>query len=166
MRYKFSDFVDKKKRESIKQLELIEQLLKKNGFKTENFIESKESDDPYIFCFNPSKGTSFAGMRIYKIGNELAFRIQRESKTHPYGSAYLLPIEEMYHDFLTDEEVKEEEAAQKVIRAVASEVRRFFEQSAEAEKKEKEEARDLDASGNMLIKNTGTDYSSLIYNKG
>lgn len=164
----FGDFVDKKKRDALRQLGLIEQLLKKQGLRVESYLHNSE-DDPYIFCYNPSRNASFDGIRIYKIADTIAFRIQKESETHPYGKAYQLPIEEMFQDFLQDEKIKEQEAGQKVIEAVSNEVRKFFDKSVEAERNERMkdiEGQRGDSNGNVMIRSTaGDDYSNLIYNK-
>lgn len=163
----FGEFVDKKKREAIHQLELVKQVLERQGLRVDNFLYAEEDDDPYIYCFSPTRNGSFDGIRIYKIGDQLAFRVQKESKTHPYGAAYPLPIEEMFHDFLSDEGIDQREAGQKVIEAVVKEIRRFFEKSIRAEREERERAieGEKDPQGNVLVKTTGTDYSSLVYNK-
>lgn len=163
----FGEFVDKKKRESIRQLKLLKQLLESSGLKVENFLTTDSDDDPYIFCFMPTRNGSFDGVRIYKIGNQIAFRIQKENKTHPYGSAYPLPIEDMFHDFLSDEDVDQMKAGERVIESVTKEIRKFFDKSIEAEKEERDETldKDKDPQGNVLVRTTGTDYSSLVYNK-
>lgn len=162
----FGEFVDRKKRESIRQLKLLKQLLESNGMKTENFLMEND-DEPYIYCHNPVNTGSFDGIRIYKIGNTIAFRIQKENETHPYGSAYQLPVEEMFHDFLADEDIDQEKAGKKVIESVAKEIRRFFDKSAEAESDERDQNSEMekDSAGNVLVRTTGTDYSSLVYNK-
>lgn len=164
----FGDFVNKKKRESVRQLGLVKQLLEKNGMKVENFTETDDEDDPYVFCYNPQKTGSFDGIRIYKIGDSLAFRIQKENKTHPYGSAYPLPIEDMFHDLLTDEGIDELKAGKKVIEAVNKEIRSFFDKSVKAEKDARKDSLldpEQDRAGGM-VRASGTDYSSLIYSKG
>lgn len=161
----FGEFVDKKKRESIRQLRLVKQLLEASGLKVENFL-SVEDDEPYVFCHMPGNNGSFDGIRIYKIGDQLAFRVQKENKTHPYGKAYPLPIEEMFHDFLSDEDVDQRKAGKKVIESVVKEIRRFFDKSVEAEREERDQENNMDdAHGNVLVRTTGTDYSSLVYNK-
>ncbi len=163
MRHKsFGEFVDKKKREAVRQLTLLKQLLEQGGMKVENFL-TNESDDPYIFCYAPSKGGGFDGIRIYKIGDQLAFRVQKENTTHPYGSAYPLPVEEMFHDFLSDKNVDQMKAGKKVVESVVKEVRRFFDKSFEAEKDDRR--KDISGQGDVLVKTSGTDYSSLVYNK-
>lgn len=164
----FGDFVDKKKRDALHQLSLIERLLKKQGLRVESYLKNNE-DEPYIFCYNPSRSASFDGIRIYKIASTIAFRIQKESETHPYGKAYNLPIEDMFQDFLQEANTKEQEAGHKVIEAVANEIRKFFDKSAEAERNDRMkeiEGQKGDSKGTVSIRSTaGEDYSSLIYNK-
>ena len=161
----FGDFVDKKKRESIRQLDLIKQILENNNLKVDNFLQTESDSEPYIFCYSHLKNTGFEGIRIYKIGNELAFRVQKESKTHPYGAAYTLPVEEMFSDFLTDNGVSEPQAGKKIIESIGQEIKRFFEKSAQAEKDNQLQGSETDTNGNVLIRTTGTDYSALVYNK-
>lgn len=161
----FGDFVDKKKRESIRQLKLMQQILEQGGLKVENFLNSKDDSEPYIFCYSPSRNGGFDGVRIYKIGSELAFRIQKESKTHPYGSAYSLPIESMFSDFLSDDGVDEAKAGKKIIESVGKELKKFFERSVEAERNDRQMDLDSMSGGSVLVRTTGTDYSALIYNK-
>jgi predicted type IV restriction endonuclease len=157
----FGAFVDKKKRESLSQLKLVEKILQSKGFQVENYLDAEGGEDPYIFCYNPSKEGSFDGIRIYSIGDTIAFRVQKENKTHPYGRAYSISIEQMFNDFLEDEKTSEESAGKKVIEAVSREIKRFFEKSGEIE-------RDFDKSSDsdgIVVRQTGTDYSNLIFNK-
>jgi len=163
----FGNFVDKKKRECVRQLRLLKQLLESSGMKVENFLNAEDSE-PYVFCHSPGRDGSFDGVRIYKIGDQLAFRVQKENQTHPYGKAYPLPIEEMFHDFLSDEDVDQMKAGKKVIESVNKEIRRFFDKSVEAERDERSQGVDGDegdSEGNVMVRTTGTDYSSLVYNK-
>lgn len=159
----FGSFVDKKKRESIRQLELMKKILEQNNFKVRDFLNEQDSD-PYIFCYNPLKNSSFEGIRVYKIGNELAFRIQKESQTHPYGSAYPLPVESMFNDFLTDGG-DEDEVSKQLIEAIGKEINNFFEKSSKAEESSRKLSYNKDSAGSVLVRSTGTDYASLIYNK-
>lgn len=158
----FSDFLNKKKRDDSKQLEILEKILRSKGLKTENFLESHE--DPYIFCYAPSKNCSFDGIRIYKIADTIAFRIQKESETHPYGKAYPLDVEEMFEDFLSDDHINRKEAAIKVMEEIAAGIRRFFDKSAEAEKEDKYGV--IDDADNVALRSQANDYSTMIYNKG
>lgn len=161
----FGEFVDKKKRESVRQLLLLKQLFEATGIKVENFLTNNE-DDPYVFVHTPGKNGSFDGIRVYKIGDQIAFRIQKENKTHPYGQAYPLPVEEMFHDFLSEQDVDQLKAGKKVIESVSKEVRKFFDKSVEAERSERDaNIEGNDSQGSVMVKTTGTDYSSLIYNK-
>ena len=160
----FGDFLDKKKREGVKQLKILHKLLERNGMKVESFIDSNDPDeDAYIYCYNPSRNGSFDGIRVYRIGEQLAFRVQKENKTHPYGSAYPLDVEEMFNDFLTDEKTDEAKAGNKVIEYVGKEVKRFFEKCIKAERDIRDN--DIEDMGNILVKTTGTDYSALVFNK-
>jgi hypothetical protein len=163
----FGEFVDKKKRDSLRQLKIIDHLLQKSGLKVESFLVNEEREDPYIFCHSPVRSGGFDGVRIYKIGDQIAFRIQKENKTHPYGTAYPLPIEEMFHDFLSEKDVDEKKAGMQVIRSVAKEMKKFFERSIDAEKEERQAGieQDKESAGNVLVRTTGTDYSALVYNK-
>lgn len=161
----FGDFMNKKKREGIRQLRILHKLFERSGMKVESFIEADDpGSEPYIYCYNPSRNGSFDGVRIYKIGEQLAFRVQKESKTHPYGSAYPLDIEDMFNDFMTDDQVDEKQAGMRVIECVGKELRRFFNKSIEVEKDQRDD--EIESMGNVLIKSTGTDYSALIFNKG
>lgn len=167
-RKSFGEFVDKKKRESIKQLTILKKILEHHGMRVDNFLNAESDDEPYVFCASPTKNGSFDGVRIYKIGDQLAFRVQKESKTHPYGSAYPLPIEEMFNDFLSDEGTDQHQAGKKVMEAVSKEIRRFFEKSLEAESQERKAniESEKDGAGNVSVGSTGgTDYSAQVYNK-
>lgn len=165
MRHKsFGSFIDKKQRESLKQLKIIEQLLSSQGFSVKNHLNEGDEDDPYVFVYNPNKNTSFDGVRIYKIGDIISFRIQKESETHPYGSAYILDIEKMFDDLMSEENMNEIKAGKLIMKAVSKELSSFFNKSEEAES---------DARGGMVnlpnddiaIRSTGTDYSNMIYSR-
>ena len=164
-RKSFVEFLDKKRRDEMEQLRLVEKVLRSKGLHTENHLD--DLDDPYVYCHSPQKGGQVGGIRIYKIADVVAFRVQRESRTHPYGRAYLLEIEEMFEDLLADD-TKPEEAAAKVANEVAVAVRRFFEKSSQAEQDEREQQlMDLgDGAGRVAMRSQGTDYSSLIYTRG
>jgi hypothetical protein len=53
-------------------------------------------------------------------------------KTHPFGKAYQLNLEEMFGDLLADHR-NPEEAGKQVIKAVTEEVKKFFDKTASAE---------------------------------
>lgn len=166
----FQAFVDRKKRETIRQLKIIAELLRRSGFKVKEYLDADEGYHPYIFCYNPGENVSFDGIRIYKVGNMIAFRIQNSSNTHPYGAAYSLPIEQMFHDFLSEKGMTPEKAGKQVMKAVAREIKNFFEKSAKAEEKEHDNM--VAGIGNYLdapiaqTSATGTDYSARIYSPG
>ena len=157
----FREFVDKKTRESKRQLKIIEMVLRKHGVSTQNFCEE---EDPYVFVKNTGGQTSFDGIRIYKIAGTMAYRIQKEAKTHPYGTSYMLDIESMFDDLIADN-VHEEKAGKEVMKAIAEEIQAFFQRSAKAEKELRASEFDKknDPWGNVMVKSGGgTDYSNLV----
>jgi hypothetical protein len=159
----FREFVDKKARKAKKQLGIIEKVLSDKGVKVKNFLDQ---DDPYIYAADPSGRLPFEGVRIYKIGDDIAYRVQKEEKTHPYGKAYLLDIEGMYDDLISDN-ISEEKAGKTIIKAINSEVRNFFIKSAEAEREVRaaELDRQTDPMGSVQTRSTtGTDYASTVQN--
>jgi len=154
----FLEFIDRRQREAIRHLKLVEKMLKNNGMEVKSFLEEEE---PYIFV-KATEDLSFEGIRIYEIGNTLAYRVQKESDTHPYGTAYSLNLEDMFSDFMSDN-INEDQAARKVMESTAKELKKFFKKTAEAEQ---ELGNSLQMPGNNYILRTGgSDYSSLVLNK-
>jgi len=160
----FKDYLDKKQRDAITQLEVIQRILEKNGLRVKDFLKEEGTEDPYIFCYNPQP-TQFKGVRVYKIGNNLAFRVQNEDKTQPYGTAYPVDIESMFADYMSDEDIDEKKAGERVIETVSEQLKKFFEKSTAAEKEELMHKGGGEPSS-AIMRSTGTDYSTLIYNKG
>jgi hypothetical protein len=157
----FQEFVDKKTRQSKKRLQIVEKILKSQGMAVNNFLSE---DDPYIFLRSSTGSLPFDGLRIYRIGDSIAYRVQKEDKTHPYGKAYLLDVEGMYEDLISDN-VDEEKAGKTVIKSVAEEMRNFFSKSAEADKEVRAAELDqqTDPMGSVaLSSSTGTDYSNTL----
>lgn len=159
---KFFEFLDKKEREAKHQLKIIEKILGGHGFVVKDHISN---DDPYVFVYNPKKNTFFDGIRIYKVGNQLSFRVQKEEKTHPFGKAYPLAIEDMFTDLVSD--FKPEHAGKKIIEAVVTEVKKFFLKSSEAEKDIRDKQFDSDPFGKVQVRSSdyGMDYSNLSYSR-
>jgi hypothetical protein len=156
----FREFIDRKQREAKRHLKIIEQVLQKSGLQAKGYFSSDE--EPYVFVKAPSKKLSFEGVRIYEIGEMVAYRVVKEEKTEPYGKAYRLNLEEMFNDYMSENKMKEEEAAQKVIESVVLELKKFFAKSEEAE----QQLKDVNGSeSNVILKTGGTDYSSLVFSK-
>ena len=142
----FLEFVDKKTRQAKKELKIISEILSANGLQVKNHLNDIK---PYIFVSNPNQSTFFEGIRIYKIGSSIAFRVQNMENTEPYGKSYPLNVEEMYVDLLSD--VKNElKAGRKLMKALVEEVNGFFKKSEEAEKDIHNDPR---GSGNMVVSN-------------
>lgn len=159
MTEQFLEFVDRKQREAIKHLGLMEKLFQRSGMQISAYLED---DDPYIFVKSPDGRLSFDGVRVYEIGGMIAYRVQREQKTEPFGKSYLLDVEDMFNDFMS-ENMKEEDAGQKVIESVISEIKKFFDKSAKAEQELVDSGQD---GAGIILKTGGTDYSSTVINKG
>jgi hypothetical protein len=155
---KFVEFVDKKQREANEQLGIVKKILEQQKLQVKDFRDDAE---PYIFVLNPGGGLSFEGIRIYKIGNTLAYRVQREDRTHPYGKPYNLDLQEMFSDYMS-ENMKHEEAGKKVARALVHEIVDFFKKSSEAEKEIASGEFDEPLDQAAVRSTTGTDYSSKV----
>lgn len=156
----FKDFLNKKTRKGKQQLSTVKKVLEEQGVQVKDFLDD---DDPYLFVKNPTnKKTSFSGIRIYKIGDQIAYRVQKEEKTHPYGVAYLLDLESAFNDFLSD--MKEEKAIQEVIKAVGIELKAFFEKSSDAEGtiKRTQISKD-DTLKSTSVKDWGADYGATVF---
>ena len=156
----FREFVDKKTRRAKKQLNTLYKILEKEGMSVSNHLED---DDPFIFLSSPSARLSFDGVRLYKIGNDIAFRVQNETKTHPYGKAYSLDVEGMFDDYISDE-MDEEKAGKEVMKSVVEELKNFFNKSSEAEKELQDTDTDSarDPLGKVVLRSTGTDYANQV----
>ena len=160
---KFGEFVGKKKRNAQKQLGIVKEILSQQGLMVKDHLEDEE---PYIFLHNPNRGTQFEGVRIYKIGDFVCYRVQNEENTHPYGKAYSLDIEDMFQDIISDDDYDQEKAGQEVMKSVVEELRKFFDKSAAAEKEmlAGEFDRQRDPLGKVVISPTGTDYANNVTN--
>lgn len=162
MKY-FKEFVDKKGREAKKQLKLVKQALEKQGMKVS---DHRSDDDPYIYLYAPKSDLKFEGIRIYKIGDILSYRIQKEENTHPFGKAYILDVEGIYEDLVSDG-IKEKKAAKKVMKEIKEEFINFFKKSQEAEReiRSSEFERNTDPLGQVINhqSGTGTDYAQKVH---
>jgi hypothetical protein len=155
----FNEFVDHKTREARKHLGIIKKVLEAHG---KHVADHRDEEEPYIFLRGEG-GSSFDGVRIYNIAGSMAYRIQREEATHPYGRSYPLDIEEMFSDYLSDEK-DEKKAGKKVMKAITEEFDNFFQKSAEAEEELKQGEFDhpVDPMGRVAVKTTGTDYANQV----
>lgn len=154
--WKFADYVSRKHREAISHLKLVRSICERFGL--EAVDKTDERDDPYVFVYNPEDNLSFEGVRVYIIGDKLAYRVQKEATTHPYGKAYQLSVDELFEDLISDN-IREEKIAELIGKTIVSEIKEFFARSAEAEKDA--EFNDKDPLDRVLMRPHGTnDYSS------
>ncbi len=162
-RQSFDEFIDKKAREGRRHLHIIRDVLHKGGLKVADYTEHREDDDPYVFLYNPESGSSFRGVRIYNIGDGVAFRIQREEKTQPYGSAYSLKIPDMFNDLVED--MDQEKAGKKVMEYIIKEMQRFFVKSGRVENElQSSEIQGSDPMSRLVIQSSGLDMARQVGN--
>lgn len=154
----FLEFIDRKQRQDMEDLEVVAKALKKGKLDVKEHLHD---DQPYLFVKANNKKLSFEGIRVYKIGEHVAYRIQRLEKSEPFGKTYALNLEDMFNDFMSDG-MSKEEAGNKVIESLSEEVKKFFKKSEKAE----EEMRTGQKDGlGLIIKTGGTDYSSTVLNR-
>ncbi len=154
----FFEFVDRKQREAVDDLEIVAKALEKGDLDVKKHLHD---DQPYLFVKSNNKKLSFEGIRVYKIGEQIAYRIQRLEKSEPFGKTYALNLDDMFNDFMS-EGMSKEEAGEKVIESLGDEIKKFFKKSVKAE----EELRTGQKDGlGLIIKTGGTDYSSTVLNR-
>tara|TARA_Y100000034_G_C6825461_1_gene372129 strand:+ start:441 stop:965 length:525 start_codon:yes stop_codon:yes gene_type:complete len=164
----FKDYMDVEDRKALRQLKIVQSLLEHSGMKVTDFTKSEDDQNPYIFVYNTAGNKFFDGIRIYSIGKKLAYRVQKEERTHPFGTAYPLKIEEMFNDLIAEEDINQEKAGKEIIEQLPKILKKFFERSAEAEKEIiDQDIRDKsDENGAGMRSTGGTDYSQTVHNKG
>lgn len=151
---RFSSFLDKKVGEARRQLKIIRDIVSESNLKADDFSDRHE---PYLFVANPTKDLDF-GVRIYKVGSDLAYRIQRRKDTQPYGEAYPLNLEGSFADLVSD--MTEEEAAEKIKEAVVNDLKLFFKRSSEAHDELLANRGGEDGVGRVLISSGNGDLSN------
>lgn len=163
----FRDYMNVEDRKSLRQMNIIQSLLEKSGMKVTNFTESEDDQNPYLFVHNTAGNKFFDGIRIYTIGKKLAYRVQKEERTHPFGTAYPLKIEEMFNDLVSEEDIDQKKAGEEIIEQLPKILQKFFERSAEAEKEiinqDIQDKSDDNAAGHRST--GGTDYSQTVHSK-
>ena len=154
----FNEFVIQKDRDARKHLDLVKAMFEKAGMQVEDKLDLR--DDPYIFVRNPDNNLSFEGVRVYELGRCLAYRVQKEADTHPYGRAYGLNVQDMFDD-LSSEERSDDEIGQEIVKSVVGEVKDFFEKSLEAEQSGRDR---FDPLSRILMRPTDTDFGNQVNN--
>lgn len=153
----FVEFIDRKHREAKKKLKLVEKLLKKGDFKV---VSKLNEEDPFIYLSNPNMDSNLGGIRIYEIGGSIAYKVQQNEDVQPYGDAYLLDLEEMFHDYMTETD-DEKKAGKQVIKSANEELKKFFTKSAEAEST----LLNKESEPKVIMKTGGTDYASMLLSR-
>jgi hypothetical protein len=157
MRHKFFDYVNRNALGAKRKLKIIHHILKLSKIQNKIFLDV---DDPFLFVYSTDPECDFEGIRIYSIGRNIAFKIQNRIDTHPYGKAYLLDFENIFNTFMSEKGADEEKAGGKVADTLVEEIKRFFKMSSDAQNKI-EKGNDK----NLMVRSSGTDYSSSVYSK-
>lgn len=153
----FVEFIDRKHREAKKKLKLVKKLLETDNFEV---VSRLDEEEPYLYVRNTEADSNVGGIRIYEIGGSIAYKVQRTEDVQPYGDAYLLDLEEMFHDYMTETD-NEEKAGKQVIKSANREIKKFFQKSAEAESA----LLNKDPEQRVIMKTGGTDYASMLLSR-
>lgn len=157
MDHKFFDYINRKLLTSKRKLKIIHKMLEHAKIKNKLYL--KNTDDPYLFVYSTDENCDFEGIRIYSIGNNVAFRIQNRDDTHPYGKSYLLDFENVFNTFMSKKDADPEDSGKEVMKYFIEEIKKFFKMSAMAQN-------NFDKNDNkLMLRNTGTDYSANVYSK-
>jgi len=159
--FDFMSYISRRNQQVIEHLKLVKEILGKGGLEVRD--NTSENADPYLFVFNPQSNLSFDGIRIYNIGNKLAFRAQKHEDTEPFGKAYGLNVEKLFEDMMTDD-TEDKKMAVDIAKAIIAEVKMFFKESWKAENDP--ELAKKDPLDRILVRTAGHDYSNVTYNSG
>jgi len=162
----FNEYVNRHHFMAKKRLRLLMNVLEKDGLKVEDFTHDEH--EPYIFVYAYPVPTTFEGVRFYMHGDILAFKTQKKPETQPYGEAYELDLQTMLMDIFDNEKDKSEKHITKVLmKLVGRELRDHFKKAKAAEQDllTGQVTDDKRTAGQIVIRNTGTDYSNTVFSK-
>lgn len=168
---KFNEYIDRTDDETTKRLNTIRKALQRGGYRVQDF--ALKDQDPHIFVYALPKVATFEGIRIYLLGDILAFKAQKKVETEPYGKAYTFAIQDMYDDMVLEygDSPDKELPVKKTILKMADELRMFFVKSKTAEESlvQMQLTSIEDKSGQkdgIVVNTTGTDYANKVYSQG
>jgi hypothetical protein len=152
-----------------KKLKLLLQAIKAAGLVAIDHTDNEK--DPHIFLKAFPQPEEFDGVRVYILGHIVAFRVQKNEGTSPYGKAYLLDMQKIYEDLLEEEdpntEEEKRETLKKLVRKIGDKIRNFWKDSIKDEEEQlKDELGSMnrtDIGGAMLAPAYGGDYSNAVY---
>lgn len=127
------EYIEHEVKEAVRKLAVLKELLEAQGLKVQQNLSN--TDDPFLYVHSTVKDLPFEGVRLYEIGKQLAFRVQKQADKHPHGKAYALPVEKIYEDLLSDEHgstKNENELGEVLAKSIADEFRSFFQKSKDA----------------------------------
>lgn len=161
----FKEYVNRDKTMSKKRLRLLMHSLEKDGLRTEDFTHE---DKPYIFVYAYPVPTTFEGVRFCMHGDILAFQTSKKPDTQPYGVAYELDLQTMVIDIFNNEENRtEKHITNMLLQLIGREMRDHFKKAKAAEQDilTGQVGDGKSASGQIVIRNNGTDYANTVLSK-
>jgi len=156
----FFEFFKRDEYESRKHLKLLKKVFSDDGMYSIDFTDG-EHEEPYIYVAAPSD-VSYQGLRVYQKGNILAFRVQKNPKTVPYGTPVEIKIQNILDKILMDVD-NEDDAVENLNKEICKIVKDFFKQTKTAEEKilNAELSDDsLDGFGQITIRNADNEPTS------
>lgn len=125
----FNEFRERKDREGARHLRIVRRVLEEAGLTVDDFTKE---DDPYVYLHSNDGRATFGGVRIYPIGDSIAYRMQNDPEAHPYGKSYHLDVENIFNDLLSEND-DENKAGKAVMEAIVEEFKNFFEKTLKAQ---------------------------------
>lgn len=165
----FTNFLDSKTRSNKEHLHLLQHILSKAGFQTENHLD--DDKEPYVYIKKPVdvdpiiEHLSFDGVRLFTRGKDLiVYRAQNKSESEPYGTARQIDIKGMFKDLV--HEASKDLIGNRIIFNIIQELTNYFLQSAKAEREEDAGGPDSQLGAITAPGTTGgTDYSLTVFDK-
>lgn len=153
----FNEFRERKDREGARHLRIIKRVFEHAGLTVDDFTKE---DDPYVYLHANDGRLLFGGVRIYSIGESIAYRIQNDPESHPYGKSYHLDVESIFNDLISEND-DEQKAGEEVMKAIVEEFKTFFEKTLKAQ----DELDSLKDDDKGRLDNPLGDYTQLNMNK-
>lgn len=128
---------ERKRRDDLQKLRLLERLIKRGGM-TAKLFEKK--DRPYLFVWSHIPGMR-GGAKIYQEGEEIAFKFQTgprdkgvdgRAATDQYETARTLPVQQIFLDNQAESDKTEMQVAIAMADEVARRLKNFFKEMATA----------------------------------
>ena len=155
------DDPDRKKRDDLRKLHLLERLIKRGGMTAKLFPKKNR---PYLYVWSHLPGMR-GGAKVYQEGDQITYKFQSspgEKQNHDqYETARVLPIQQMFLDFQAESDKTEVQVAMQLADEVARRFKSFFSETRKAmrEKARKRDEMGDEGRGNIVnVSPAGEDY--------